>query len=177
MTIEDLYHDYITTVSSPDMTISLQTAKLLWEYAMRPEVTTILDLGSGLSSAILHLTGKSVCSYDDSPIWLERTKAFLEKHSLPTDNLRDALSVPAELALHDLVFHDFGEMTTRRDNLLLAAHATGQYLILDDVHFQPYNWSIRTFLDLVPTFQPVDVQERTTDIYGRYALVLERKRQ
>jgi len=73
----------------------LETAAATCALVHATLARTVVDLGSGFSSAALRLARKAglvrpdveIHSVDDDPEWLRRTREFLERTDLPTDNL------------------------------------------------------------------------------------------
>lgn len=51
----------------------------LYSYASQPDVKTVLETGSGATTAMLRLSGKKVQSLEAEPIWGARTQEFLDK--------------------------------------------------------------------------------------------------
>lgn len=162
MTADELYDAYVPAIGSPEMTISRQMARLLDRVARQQDVKFILDLGSGLSSAIFrNIPQRVVITYDTSQLWLDRTKQFLMDRKLPHDDLyllHDA-DVPSDK--YDLVFHDLGDMLVRKQTLPFAVNSAGKYLILDDLHFDDYRQHALALLS-------------DPDGYGRYGLAFVR---
>ena len=79
--IAHAYQDYITSISSEDMAISLRLASLLVYICQHLHPMVVIDLGSGFSSYALLVAAKAlpntiVHSVDADPKWLEATGCF-----------------------------------------------------------------------------------------------------
>lgn len=170
--VESLYEAYVPAVSSAEMATSLETLRLLDRLARMPEVKSILDLGSGISSAVFRRTGKRVVTYDDNEEWLRKTREFLEAQGLPTTGLH--LWPPDEEGdvnheEFDLVFHDLGDKKTREETLLTAINA-GKMTILDDMHSSRLLAIVSAVVEVTPELRLLDLREITLDAFGRYAM-------
>jgi predicted O-methyltransferase YrrM len=172
------YDQYVSTVSSGDMAVSLNTAALLYELCLRFAPASILDLGSGFSSYPLRAyasnrKGVHVFTVDDDPAWLVSTRQFLDRKGLRADNLMtwDAFELnPPPPA--DLVFHDLGSMATRLRTLPSALNycRIGGIVLLDDMHKEEYApWAEQVLIE--GGFRAVDVREQTLDHFGRFCWI------
>ena len=170
------YEEYVRSVSSPKMALSLTTAVFLRVFCRGMRPGTVLDLGSGFSSFVLRSyaeeEGALVTSVDDSEAWIGSTARFLEARGLPTDRLlswEEFRSAPP--ARFDLIFHDLGSMRTRRQALPLVlemAKTSGGVVVLDDLHKDTYREEARRRLQEVRC-RPFDLSDYTRDDFGRYA--------
>jgi predicted O-methyltransferase YrrM len=178
-TLREPWQAYVTSVSPPAMAASLEVCVLLLALARAQRATRVLDLGSGFSSFVTRTfvreTG-SACratSVDDSGEWLGRTRVFLRKQGLETDDMltwETFRSVPS--GPYDLVFHDLGDMPVRAAALpyVLGQVAAGGIVVLDDMHKSGYPEQVRRAcgnagFDLYP------VPTLTTDAFGRFAVL------
>jgi predicted O-methyltransferase YrrM len=86
MDFEQIYQDYIATVSSADMALSWEALTGIAEVIEKLHPSRILEYGSGISTCLLahhcRATGCELVSFDSDPEWAERTRAFLQKHGL-----------------------------------------------------------------------------------------------
>ena len=174
------YNEYVSTVSTRKMAVSLESAAFLRLVCEGVRPRRILDTGSGFSSFVVRSYALSapeaeVWSVDDSPEWLERTAAFLREKGLRDDRLmlwdefRERSSAP-----YDLIFHDLGRMELRALSLPVVlrrvATSTG-LLLLDDVHKPAYAEVVRSvvrqtgcsYFDLTPF---------TFDAFKRYVALI-----
>lgn len=175
------YDDYVANVSWSGMAVSLPTAALLRCLCEHLRPRTILDLGSGFSSAVLRQYAQgagnaTVISVDDDAAWLGRTREYLERRGLPADRLFTWPDFRAEpLQLFDFVFHDLGSVDTRRATLAAALDyvAPGGAAILDDLHKHRIE-SVARPIASAAGFKLVWVRELTLDEYGRFATWAQR---
>jgi predicted O-methyltransferase YrrM len=177
--LETAWRTYVTTVSTPVMAASLELSALVLAIARICQPQRILDLGSGFTSYVLRthaVEGGSaaVVTVDDDPTWLERSRAFLESHRLPTDEMSswDEFSASAPPPFQ-LVVHDLGNMSVRAATLrrVLELTAPDGLLVLDDIH-DPKGGSYHA--TAAATCRRADrrllpVRPLTLDEYGRFA--------
>ncbi len=174
-----LYDRYVTTVSPPNMAASWETLEWLWQTAMAIRPRSILDLGSGVSSAVLRSLprGPAVWTVDDDPNWLDRTFHFLSANRLNTSRMYPLQAFESHWPRgeFDLVFYDLGSIRTRVERLAWAAArvAPSGAIILDDMHFPEVATAVAQCLSeyrwqVVPIFE-------TIDSYGRFAALATRR--
>jgi predicted O-methyltransferase YrrM len=183
--LEPCYREYVSNVSTPGMSVSVELAVFLDVLCRLIEPDRILDLGSGFSSFVLrrHLASRDVgvhsviWSIDDSPEWLEQTRVYLRRHGLSTENLLtwDVLCRrPPEP--FDLVLHDLGRMPVRQtvleDGLVLCR--TGGLLVLDDVHKPAYRAHAARVLKRAG-LDYFSLRRLTLDSLGRYSWLAQRR--
>lgn len=173
------YDRYVAEVSEADMAASLETMGLVLALCRGLEPARVADLGSGFSSYVLRLwagdSGARVYSVDDNPAWLAKTRDFLAADGLEADRLMTWEAFQAlpreEPAGLDLVFHDLGDMATRRAAFdWILAKAPGVPVLVDDVHkrkgehfFQAARTAGRELLPL---------KDLTLDRFGRFSALL-----
>jgi predicted O-methyltransferase YrrM len=173
--LDEAYRQYTAETSSPVAAISRELAaflQLVCEHS-RPQV--VLDLGSGFSSYVLRRYQLShevdVYSVDDDPLWLDRTKAFLDSHNLPTGNLYlwdDLLRSDVRLQA-DLILYDLGDSKKRVrcfEHLLKFAAPKAQ-IIIDDVHKRNIREAAMDWIR-EHGFRYVDLAPYTKDSYRRF---------
>ena len=176
--LEPFYRKYIQTISSPDMTISLQTACFLFIFAESLGASRILDLGSGFSSFVFrflaqkysHSRNIMVCSVDDNPYWLEKTAQFLKTHNLKTSGLLKWDKFREQsLNTWDLIFYDLGNMDTRIKNISLIFKLiyNSTVIILDDLHKKRYNKMVKKEVKKY-NLKLFSLRPYTLDEYGRF---------
>lgn len=171
------YNDYTKNVSTDGMAISLETASFMYYLCNKYKFKTLMDRGSGFSSFVLRLYAKeqkefpvTVYSVDDSEIWLNKTKDFLEKYELNTDNMfiwEDFYKsfkngVKFEFILEDakkyLRVETPDELTSflRRDGVLLWDDSNAHGALINN---QCSKLNMKRY----------DIKEFTIDKYNRYA--------
>lgn len=189
--INDLYNDYVPRVSAKGHAGSLELGLYCYRIALAKQPNTIVDLGSGFTSAVLRLYQKNkncnVISVDDNADWLEKTKKFLDKHYLESDNLVLWDTFLKTANTYDFVLYDLGRLTTRIQFInepFKLINETG-VLILDDAHFDAtysakYNIKPPFLGDVITDAierhgLPADsLYDETVDGFGRYAKIVWR---
>ena len=134
-----IWDTYVSDVSAPDHATSPGTAGYLVRVCDVLQPRRILDMGSGLSSALFRRWAQrnnlevTVDSFDTDPEWLVKTRDFLVNEGLPVDGLA---MWPADVAAgsYDLVFHDLAGGELRNSTAEIAARAVrpGGIVIFDD---------------------------------------------
>jgi predicted O-methyltransferase YrrM len=142
-----IWRSYVREVSSHDMAVSPGTAAYLYRLCDVVQPERILDLGSGLSSAVFRKWAAERCqsvphivSVDDDVEWLDRTREFLERNELSTDGLHLYGDVEVEPGSFDVVFHDFAGGVIRDEVAEVAVRAVkpGGVIVFDDAHFDEH---------------------------------------
>ncbi|MBW1918393.1 MAG: hypothetical protein JRI57_10310 [Deltaproteobacteria bacterium] len=184
--LKPYYEDYISTVSTPRIAISLELATLMLLLCNILNPRTILDLGSGFSSFVFRSYLQDapvkplIWSIDDDPDWLAKTRAFLSKYGLCTDNLDTwANFTKAGHGLFDLILHDLGSTQEIRLTTLteVIPYKNPQgVLILDDMHKVPYGPTTRRILKNL-NLKYYNLKSYTRDRYGRYSFLVMNGRQ
>ena len=129
---------YVSTVSTAEMAVSLETAAyLLWLCRTR-EPASIADLGSGYSSFVLRQhadhKGVRVVSADGDQRWLEKSRRFIREQGLGDSDMvhwADLAGGKFDLVSHDLGSQEFRSQTAMQAFDLLAS---GGVMVIDDVH-------------------------------------------
>ena len=137
--IARLYRHYVGAVSPQDMAASPATVAYLHRLCEVLHPKRILDLGSGLSSAVFRKYQQEqdpsceVITVDDDPDWLGRTHVFLTDNELSTDGLCSPDDVRG---VFDLVFHDLNGGAVREQAAQWAMRSLrpGGVIVLDDAH-------------------------------------------
>lgn len=147
----------------------------------------VLDMGSGLSSAVLRrcaaeLEGEvDILSVDDSPQWLEKTRAFLEDQGLAgvgrlsawADAQRELEGLDGD-NLYDLVLYDLGNIPTRAQEFDKAIRY-GTTVILDDMHRRELDEAARAALSRYSVkWELYNLRPITFDSFKRFAWALLR---
>lgn len=178
--LEPYYLQYISQVSNEVMAISFELSKFLFVICEIFKPKSILDLGSGFSSFVfryymLNSSSKpKICTVDDSAIWLEKTREFLNNQHLPTDNLTTWDSFHKKnINTFDLILHDLDGMELRKEILeevLRLANPNG-IIILDDVHFYDYSEYARKVLSK-KNYNNYSLYYFTKDKFGRFSWLI-----
>jgi predicted O-methyltransferase YrrM len=178
------YADYISRVSTEDSAISLELSVFLLVMCDILKPRNILDLGSGFSSFVFRSymisadPRPTVCSVDDTEMWLEKTRSFLEHHGFPSDNLfnwRDFSE--GNKKKFDFILHDLGDspdsMIIRKSTLkpILALSQPGGIVILDDVHMKAYRpYAMRVLNE--HRLKHFSLRSFTLDKFGRFSQLI-----
>ena len=169
--IARLYRHYCNAVSPQDMAASPATVAYLWQLCEAINPDRVLDLGSGLSSAVLRKWQQErkpsveIVSVDDNAEWLEKTRKFLTDNELSTDNLCTPDDVKGEF---DLVFHDLagGEVRDRAAEWAMRSLRPGGIIVLDDAHKHSYGATAgKEGVDLY------SLEKLTRDAVGRWSVL------
>ncbi|MFW9843136.1 MAG: hypothetical protein ACFFEV_01025 [Candidatus Thorarchaeota archaeon] len=150
--LEPIYQNYISTISTDVMALSLQASVFMSVLCKITKPKNILDLGSGFSSATFRIYAETVdskpdiWSIDDSPEWLGKTGEFLTSHNLEVGNLltwEEFLSQNQDT--FDFVLHDMGTMKTREALVpeILSLVSEKGIVFLDDIHKNNYRKSAK----------------------------------
>ncbi len=176
---------YVSRVSTVEMAISLEVAVLCRWLCERTRPGRILDLGSGLSSAVFRRHALEsddpveVWSVDSDPGWLDRTRDFLAQEDLPTervvgwDEFRRRTHEPFDLILHDLGHTGAGELRPRALPGVLDWVAPRGWIVVDDAHHHGYGREARRILR-AQGFEAWSTRRFTRDRFNRYALLATR---
>lgn len=149
------WEDYTQRVSSPSAAASLEVLGLTVALLRLTEAQSIMDTGSGFSTFVyrresIRLGKRHVC-IEDHPGWLEKTRAYLADHDLPTTDIHLWSDIEYDRQAFepcDLVFHDMGNMSTRLFALpWMTRHLSPSgVLVLDDMHKPHYRISVEGYL-------------------------------
>lgn len=172
------YQNYVSSVSTAEMAMSLETAALLADLCRWLEPPRILDLGSGFSSYVVRrwaaTSGASVISVDDSDDWLEKSRRFVVDQGLdPAGMVTWADFTP--LNAFDLISHDLGRMPRRTAVLpdVFAMASPGAVVLLDDLHKRSYARAVCASAQNAG-FEVRSLRTWTLDRAGRFAGVARR---
>ncbi len=177
---------YTATVSEAMMAASLESAAFVCFTIDATGARVVGDFGSGFSSVALRLhaqrrPGLTVWSVDDDIFWLSQTGQFLRRHGLDDQRLLPwpDFAAGAGPQVFDVVFHDLGDMRTRRKALptLWTRLQYGGLMILDDMHKPIYRAAALRF-HARETGQASDsaysLRSVTGDCFDRYAWLLRK---
>lgn len=175
------HHEYVTSVSSPGMALSLETSCLVWALCEQRKPKAIVDLGSGFSSYVIRKWARSAnaatVSVDDDPSWLPRSKAFCAKHGLSTVDFQawDEFSTH-RMGQFDIVIYDLGRMPLRHANIArgLSFMAAGGIAVVDDMHKHNYHKEVVHVIAGLG-MRGTDMKALTTDSHeGRHCWLVDR---
>lgn len=131
--VEPMWHDYVTTVSKLDHAASPQTLAMLRHIVLTRKPARILDLGSGISTAVLASTAstRQVSSFDTDQAWADKTLNFLSSHGLHNLPICTGQEPFGEF---DLIFHDIagGDERNRWAEIAAQCLAPGGVIVFDD---------------------------------------------
>jgi len=172
--LREAYLQYIKDVSSPVWAISWELAVYLDKLIQELRPNRILDLGSGFSSLVFRRYEQAeTTSVDIDPLWLEKTRLFLEDHQLSTANMHLMQDFKFE-GDYDLILLDAGLAQKDRGPLFekCKQHCSG-IIVLDDMHMPDYRAAAHHFFknDLI-----IDLKLDTIDSYQRYAWMIVPKK-
>jgi hypothetical protein len=168
--LETLARDYYAEVSTEDWATSLPTLRIVLSQIAEAGYTRILDCGTGLSTVVIRSRGLASHSVDDSEEWLEKTRVFLERHDLPTDNLLLHADLEDLRGTWDYILHDFGLSDVYRWKSIAHLYdrclAPGGTIWFDDMHHGTFSRHVHEFareraLRLV-------IRYDSLDRYGRF---------
>lgn len=132
--VEDLWREYVASVSGLEHAASVATCAYLRHLCGAVKPQRILDLGSGLSSAVFRRWGDDaeVVTVDTDQDWLDKTGQFLADQGLATDGL--FLADAPIWGSFDLVFVDIANGKRREMWADMAARivAPGGVIVFDD---------------------------------------------
>lgn len=179
--LREPHQRYVTAVSIPEAAISLELACVLMHLCEVKRPSLLLDTGSGFSSYVFRCyqadrlaAGEKIEVYscDDSEDWLLKTEEFLGQTGLSVANLVSwgFLKQNMPNLRFDLILHDLGNPSTRCSTMreVVDSRAQDGIVVLDDVHKPMIH---KTAFEVVREgkFVLEDVQEYTTDGFGRYS--------
>lgn len=180
--IKPFYTDYVNNISSANMAASLELAASIYTICHLNSYSKLLDMGSGLSSFIFRLyaqetPGVKVYTVDDDAEWLEKTKHFLSRYGLETENmftLEDFIKL--EETGFDYILHDLNFVEVRINYLELVINAAKRngLIIMDDVHKPDYQHALLKKLERMQV-RNYNLKPITIDLYGRYAFAVQKK--
>ena len=137
-----IHADYCDRIGHSVHAASVELTALILALCERLQVKRVVDLGSGFTSRSLRDWARdrdvTVHSVDDSPEWLEKTRAYLAETGQDDDNLHvwDDFAAGDFAGTFDLVVHDLGFMDTRYRVIEQAVGLArpGGLVLLDDMH-------------------------------------------
>ncbi|MGN6510197.1 MAG: hypothetical protein ACTHLD_12130 [Chitinophaga sp.] len=142
---------------------SLEYCEAVIDYA---GLSSILDAGSGLSSAFFHSRYGNVVTVDDDQYWAGRTRQFL----LSEFGRDVTIGQIGELqdARFDFVFYDYGNIETRIFYFKKALSACRRCMYVDDMHVGYY----RDYVMTKARNYSIELVDASKDEFGRYGALI-----
>lgn len=170
------YKLYTKTISSEEMCISENQYGLIAYILRNYNLNNRLDTGSGFSSYVIRketLDNQIHVSVEDSDIWRQKTTEFFKSHKLDSTNLVSVQEFEKLNYTYDFIFHDMGNMETRRSSLsmILSKLNLNGFIMLDDVHKQSYVEYVKTKME---NFLQIDITQLSIDRFGRHAYLYKK---
>lgn len=176
--IKEKHNEYIQTISSAEMAISLELSLLLYQMAITFKPKIVLDFGAGFSSFILRMASKNstnfvVYSVDDDKNWLQKTISFLCNNKLSIEHI---YSLEEFNSLKDIVFDivlldlNFVEIRKNYIHQISEFCAKGGFIIFDDTHKIEYLRIVKEQArkENISLF---NFKKCTLDSFNRFALI------
>ena len=179
----DAHARYCREVGHPVHAASLELVGLLAGLFNETRPGRVIDLGSGFTSFVLRTLAAgatwpvTVHSVDDSPEWLDKTRAYLRAQGLDDAGTFSwhEFEASARRGAYDLVLHDMGFMDTRFATLdaVVDLARAGGVVLLDDMHKPDYRDKALAAL-AARGLRPLSLRRLTHDDLTRFAYVLVR---
>jgi predicted O-methyltransferase YrrM len=175
--ITPYYKDYVTSISSEIMAMSLELAIFMLALCEITKPGKVVDFGSGFSSFCLRYWVRNyspeskVYSVDDASDWLVKTREFLRRYDLPDDQvLTWDEFMQGDFGKFDLILYDFGTFPVRKASLSKVLGFAGHpsMVILDDVHLAEYGLHVKQTLRQ-NHLECFSTRRYTGDKFNRYA--------
>jgi predicted O-methyltransferase YrrM len=175
----DAYRRYTTDVSPANMAASFEAACMLLFLCRAQNASEVLDTGSGFSSFVLRTHARTsehdvnVVSVDDDPVWLDRTREFLDGFDLPTGELLlwdDFLGrTPGN---YDIAFHDLagGELRETAMPRVVENVKPQGLIVFDDAQHPGHRRAMRLVTKNVRG-SLFSIRRWTLDDVGRYEML------
>jgi SAM-dependent methyltransferase len=184
-TVEEAYQTYISEVSAPSMAISLETAKWLFDYCLKYEPQSILDLGSGFSTYVfarykLINPKVQIFSIDTDLAYLDKTIQFVDSEvgnglKIYTNTIGyDSSAKDFELMIqskkkYDFICFDIAE-TEFRLKVLEVAAKYGKNILLDDWNSPKLRDESVKIINNIKSITPLT---ELTDSFSRFPCLIE----
>jgi predicted O-methyltransferase YrrM len=168
---------YLAMVDDPRYTISQQMAEYLNSLIEERRPVRVLDIGSGLSSAIFRANGIEAWTFDEDPKWAARTREFLAAQGLNTSHVFSSLDTNDHIysRQYDLVLLDAGYEIHRQQLFRKAVSLVnpGGLLVLDDGNWPEMQRMARVYSKIQE--YPYSQMPELADEYGRFPITIELK--
>jgi len=175
--IKNAYNEYVNKVSVDYMAASFECCIFLMVMydVIKPKM--VLDLGSGMSSYALRYFKKNyhknscIWSIDSNDKWLDKSKVFVKKFGLNTDNFRVWSDISNDTTKFDLIFFDidrnkrrFNYIPTVLDNFMTK----DSFIVVDDMHKGGLVKDISRILSKYE-YKQMDIKKYTLDKFKRFS--------
>lgn len=131
---------------------------------------TILDAGSGLSTAEFNFFFRNVTSIDDNSYWAQRTKNFIQKRLNISIDITPVFDICNKR--FDFVFYDYGDIETRIYYFKSILALSKKAIYIDDMHVDYFRAYIQS---KTKRYTLKLLEKETLDQYGRFGAILVRK--
>ena len=177
------YRNYVfgpEAVSTIDMAASFEAVCFLFGLCAFRRPESILDLGTGISSAIFRLSRRmaegpcEVTSLDASAAWLEKSRAYSLK-TAGDDQGFFTWEAYAGREPFDLVFVDIDYTPNRPayyDPVLTRFTKKGSLVVFDDMHSRILSAAYRETVAGHPHVE-YDIKSLTFDFFGRFSTLIQ----
>lgn len=175
------HKEYVSSISSPEMAMSLELANFIFAYCLKNKPETLLDLGSGFSSYVFRLYQKHsnkpvrVDSVDDHDEWLAKTKDFLINQKVNTEHLYNLIFFKnnAQEPYYDMILLDLNFVEKRKNFIEFSIDLlkpTG-ILVIDDVHKIEFLREVKAKAKK-NNCNLFNIKNQTKDSFGRFSILL-----
>jgi predicted O-methyltransferase YrrM len=171
-----VYEKYIESgISTKGMAASLEALEYIVQHCKDNSPKSILDLGSGISSACLakQKFDAKLVTCDDSSEWLEQTKKFFTSSRIKKHDMHVWSDFKgSNQEKFDFIFYDLGRIPVRLENMrdVFEMVSTDGYIFVDDVHKGPVR-ELSEQLAEVLNFELVGQCDK--DEFGRYGYLFK----
>lgn len=179
-----LYKDYAfgeSPVSTPGMAASFETLILLFCLCQYRNPRSILDLGSGISSAAFRKwrqatsSSATIVSVDSSVDWLEKSRTFCAGQLGESDDFVVWGDPAVARNSYDVILFDIDMATNRKlffDDVFTKLAGPGALIVVDDMHKPVMQVELPKYLQSIAHKQH-DITKYTYDCFSRYATLVE----
>lgn len=177
--MKKLYQEYIGSISTKEMAASYEVLQFISEHCINNDPARILDLGSGISSAVLSSLGisGSITTCDDNRNWLGKTVEFMQEHDLEGHEMvywDEFKAEPQEG--YDFIFYDLGRIPVRLANMeyVFGLVNEGGCIFVDDTHKTPVRELCHSLVEKFGYEIIGESKKETLFPSGRYGILVQR---
>lgn len=178
--MKELYQEYIESVSTKEMAASYEVLQFVAEHCISNDPARILDLGSGISSAVLSSlleTSGSITTCDDDRDWLRNTVEFMQEHDLEGHEMvywDEFKTEPQEG--YDFIFYDLGRIPVRLANMeyVFGLVNEGGCIFVDDTHKTQVRELCHSLVEKYGYEIVGESEKETLFPSGRYGILVQR---
>ncbi|WP_426327278.1 hypothetical protein [Pedobacter sp. R-06] len=166
---EDIIEQYFDKFGTgqKSMAASPQSIRYCANLIRENGISSILDCGSGLSSALFHFQFKNVVTVDDDSFWAKMTQDFVKivvGKEISISTLSNMMNEK-----FDFIFYDYGDIETRIYYFKLVIFMTKKFIYLDDMHISYYYDYVTHILKNISH----ELIICTEDEFGRYGALVK----